>query len=60
MPLNGHLHALIVHSSDNFSAQTASPKAPAKPGYDKFRKDTQIAHFLRFCKGGTKGNLAKK
>ena len=35
-------------------------KAPAKPGYDKFRKDTQIAHFLRFCKGGTKGNLAKK
>ena len=25
---------------------------PAEPSYGKFRKDTQIVRFLRFCKGG--------
>ena len=49
-----------AQSSGNFSAQTAAPKVPANPSYDKFRKETQIALFLRFCKGGTKANLAKK
>ena len=29
-------------------------------GCDKCRKDTQIAHFLRFSKGGTKGNWPEK
>ena len=40
--------------------QTAPPKVPASPSYDKFSKDTKIGHFLKFFKGGTKGKSQKK
>ena len=49
-------YALKVQTSETILRQTAAPKVPAKPSFDKFGKDTQIAHFLRFFKGGTKGN----
>ena len=49
-----------MQTSDNISAQSAPPKVPAKSSYDKFGKGTQMGHFLRFCKGGTKGKSAKK
>ena len=41
-----------MQTFDNISVQSAPPKVPAKSSYDKFGKDTQIGHFLRFCKGG--------
>ena len=50
-----NLCKIKVQTSDNISAQTAAPKLPAKPTYDQFSKATQIAHFLRFWKKGTKG-----
>ena len=37
-------------------AQTAAPKVPEWPSYGNFRKITQNTHFLKKCKGGTKGN----
>ena len=49
-----------MQTSDNISTQTAVPKLPAKPSYGKSSKATQIDHFRRFCKGGTKGKPPKK
>ena len=40
-------------------AQTGAPKAPELPSYGNFRKVTQKPHFLKKCKGGTKGNFLK-
>ena len=40
-------------------AQTAAPKVPEWPSYCNFRKVTQNPHFLKKCKGGTKGNFSK-
>ena len=51
---------LKVQSSGSILAQTAPPKVPANPSYNKFRKDTKIGHFWRFFKGGTKGKWLKK
>ena len=39
--------------------QTAAPKVPEWPGYGNFREVTQNTHFLKKCKGGTKGNYSK-
>ena len=40
-------------------AQTAALKVPEWPSYGNFRKVTQNPHFLKKCKGGTKGNFSK-
>ena len=40
-------------------AQTAAPKVPEWPSYNNFCKVTQNPHFLKKCKGGTKGNFSK-
>ena len=40
-------------------AQKAAPKLPEWPSYGNFRKVTQDPHFLKKCKGGTKGNFSK-
>ena len=40
-------------------AQKAAPKLPEWPSYGNFRKVTQNPHFLKKCKGGTKGNFSK-
>ena len=40
-------------------AQKAAPKLPEWPSYGNFCKVTQDPHFLKKCKGGTKGNFSK-
>ena len=40
-------------------AQKASPKLPEWPCYGNLGKVTQNPHFLKKCKGGTKGNFSK-
>ena len=40
-------------------AQKAAPKRPEWPSYGNFRSVTQDPHFLKKCKGGTKGNFSK-
>ena len=38
---------------------TAATKVQEWPSYGNFRKVTQNPHFLKKCKGGTKGNFSK-
>ena len=40
-------------------ALKAAPKVSEWPSYGNFRKVTQYPHFLKKCKGGTKGNFLK-
>ena len=41
-----------------FWGKRAAPKVPEWPGYCNFGKVTQNPHFLKKCKGGTKGNFS--
>ena len=52
-------YALNAQRLEMILAQTAAPKVPEWPSYGNFRKVTQNPHFLKKCKGGTKGNLSK-
>ena len=40
-------------------AQKAAPKRPEWRSYGNLGKVTQNPHFLKKCKGGTKGNFSK-
>ena len=40
-----------------FWGKKAAPKVPEWPSYGNFCKVTQKPHFLKKCKGGTKGNF---
>ena len=40
-------------------AQTAAIKVLEWPSYGNFRKVTENPHFLKKCKGVTKGNFSK-
>ena len=40
-------------------AQKTAPKVPEWPSYGNLSKVTQNPHFLKKCKGGTKGNFSK-
>ena len=40
-------------------AQKTAPKVPEYPSYGNFRKVTQNPHFLKKCKGVTKGDFSK-
>ena len=42
-----------------FWGKKAAPKVPEWPTYGNFSKVTQDPHFLKKCKGGTKGNFSK-
>ena len=44
---------------EKIKAETAAPKVPEWPSYCNFRKVTQNPHFLKKCKGETKGNFSK-
>ena len=46
-----------MQSLETILAQTAALKVPDWPSYGNFRKVTQNPHFLKKCKGGTKGNF---
>ena len=58
--LPNNSYALKVPLSENFLAQTAAPKLPAKPSNDNFCKHAKIGHFLRFLIGRTKAKCSKK
>ena len=60
IPFSINQYALKVQSSDNIVPQTAALKVPAIPRNGQFRNDTEIGHFLKFFKGGTKGKSLKK
>ena len=40
-------------------AQKAAQKLPEWSSYGNFRKVTQDPHFVKKCKGGTKGNFSQ-
>ena len=42
-----------------FWRKKPAPKVPEWPSYGNFAKVTQNPHFLKTCKGGTKGNFSK-
>ena len=44
---------------DKILAQEADPKVPEGSSYGNLGKVTQNPHFLKKCKGGTKGNFSK-
>ena len=52
-------YELKLQRLEKILAQTAAPKVPEWPSYGNFRKVTQNPHFLKKCKGGTKGNFSK-
>ena len=59
MALSSNYYALIAPRLEKILAKTAAPKMPEWPSYGNFRKVTQNPHFLKKCKGGTKGNFSK-
>ena len=59
MALSSNLYPLIVQRREKMLARKAAPKVPEWPSYGNFRKVTQNSHFLKKCKGGTKGNFSK-
>ena len=48
-----------VQTLENILAQTAAPKVPEWPSYGNFREVIENPHFLKECKGGTRGNFFK-
>ena len=59
MSLSSKLYPLIMQRLKKSLAQKAAPKRPEWPSYGNFRNVTQDPHFLKKCKGGTKGNFSK-
>ena len=59
MALSSNLYALKLQKLEKILTQTAAPKVPEWPSNDNFRKVTENPHFLKKCKGGTKGNFSK-
>ena len=59
MALSFNLYALNVQRLEKISAQKAAPKVHEWLSYGNFCKVTQNPHFLKNCKGGTKGNFSK-
>ena len=59
MALSSNKYALKVQRLQMILALTTAPKVPEWPSYGNFWKVTQNPHFLKTCKGGTKGNFSK-
>ena len=59
MAFSSNFNAYKVQTLENILAQTADPKVPEWPRYGNFREVIQHPHFLKKCKGGTKGNFSK-
>ena len=59
MALSCNYNALIVQRLEKILAQKAAPKRPEWRSYGNLGQVTQNPHFLKKCKGGTKGNLSK-
>ena len=59
MGLSFNYNALKVRRLERILAQTAAPKVPEWVSYNNFCKVTKNRHFLKKCKGATKGNVSK-
>ena len=59
MALPSNLYAFKVQTLENILAQTAAPNVLEWPSYGNFREVIQNPHFLKKCKGGTKGTFSK-
>ena len=59
MALSCNYYALKVQRLERILAQTPAPNVFEWPSYKNFCKVTQTPHFLKKCKGGTKGNFSK-
>ena len=59
MALSSNLYTFKVQTLENILAETAAPKMPEWPSYGIFCEVIQNPHFLKKCKGGTKGNFSK-
>ena len=59
MTLSSKLNKFKLQTLENILAQTAAPNMPEWPSYGNFREVIQNPHFLKKCKGGTKGNFSK-
>ena len=59
MAISSNLYAFKVETLEKCLAETAAPKVPEWPSYGNFRKIIQNPHFLKKCKGGTKGTFSK-
>ena len=59
MALSSNLYALKLQRQEKIMAQKKAPKVPERPSYGNFGKVTQNPHFLKKCKGETKGNFSK-
>ena len=57
--LSSNYYALKEQRLQKILAQTAALKVPEWPSYGNSRKVTQNPHFLKKCKGETKGNFSK-
>ena len=57
--LSSNYYALKGQRLDKILAPTAAPKVPEWLSYGNSRKVTQNPHFLKKCKGRTKGNFSK-
>ena len=57
--LSSNWCAHILQRLEKILVQTAAPKLPKWPSYCNFCKVIQNPHFLKKCKGGTKGNFLK-
>ena len=59
MAFSSYKYPLIAPRLQKILAQNAAPKVPEWRTDGKFRKVTLNPHFLKKCKGGTKGNFSK-
>ena len=59
MALSSNYYAFKLQRLDKIVAQKAAPKVPEWPSYGNLRKVTQNPHFLKRCKGRTKGDFSK-
>ena len=59
MALSSNKYAVIAPRLETNLTRKAALKVPELPSYGNFCKVTQNLHFLKKCKGGTKGNFSK-
>ena len=59
MTLSSNKYALKVQRLEKILAQKAALKVPKWRGYGNFEWVTQNLHFIKECKGRTKGNFSK-
>ena len=59
MALSFNFEAFKVQTLENILAQTAAPNVLEWPSYGNFLEVIQNPHFLKKCKGGSKGSFTK-